>query len=143
MSKHAVEAYTEALAGEMERFDVQVSVIEPGNYRSEISNSNRKRAGKMDEAKKQSPYADAYRARIEGPSDRSEFKDPDEVAGALMHAMFDVHPKLRYLVVPNRGEATYTIGRHIQKLVELNEGHEHSFSREELIVMLDEAMAPE
>jgi NAD(P)-dependent dehydrogenase (short-subunit alcohol dehydrogenase family) len=34
MSKHAVEAYTDSLAGEMEKFDVQVSVVEPGNYAS-------------------------------------------------------------------------------------------------------------
>jgi short-subunit dehydrogenase len=32
MSKFAMEAYTDALAPEMERFDVHVSVIEPGNY---------------------------------------------------------------------------------------------------------------
>src|SRR5262249_13161878 len=36
MSKHAVEAFTDALAAEMARFDVKVSVIEPGNYQSDI-----------------------------------------------------------------------------------------------------------
>ena len=32
MSKHAVEAYGDALAGELGRFGVRVSLIEPGNY---------------------------------------------------------------------------------------------------------------
>jgi NAD(P)-dependent dehydrogenase (short-subunit alcohol dehydrogenase family) len=36
MSKHAVEAYGDALAGELGRFGVRVSLIEPGNYGTEI-----------------------------------------------------------------------------------------------------------
>ena len=39
MSKHAIEAYTEALSQELARFDVKVGVIEPGNYASEIGNT--------------------------------------------------------------------------------------------------------
>lgn len=140
MSKHAIEAYTDALAPEMERFDVQVSVIEPGNYRSEISKSGRKRMGGMNDAREKSPYADDYKRRLEGPADRSQYKDPDEVADAAMHALFDEHPKHRYLVVPNREEAAWTIGTAIHKMVQLNEGQEHSFSRDELVAMLDKAM---
>ena len=37
MSKHAVEAYNDTLALEMARFDVNVSAVEPGNYKSDIS----------------------------------------------------------------------------------------------------------
>ena len=36
MSKHAVEAFGDALAGELGRFGVRVSLIEPGNYGTEI-----------------------------------------------------------------------------------------------------------
>ena len=140
MTKHSIEAYTDALAPEMERFDVQVSVIEPGNYRSEISKSGRARMGGMDEAKEKSPYAEDYKRGLEGSADRSQYKDPDEVADAAMHALFDEHPKLRYMVVPNREEAGWTIGRAIQKVVQLNEAQEYSFSRNELIDMLDKAM---
>jgi len=39
MSKHALEAYNDTLAPEMARFDVGVSAIEPGNYKSDISMS--------------------------------------------------------------------------------------------------------
>ncbi len=140
MSKFALEAYTDALAPEMERFDVKVSVIEPGNYRSEISKTGRARAGGMDEAKEKSPYAKEYKARLEGSADRSQYKDPDEVADAAMHALFSENPKPRYMVVPNRDEASWTIGAAIQRMVQQNERQEHTFSREELITMLDKAM---
>jgi NAD(P)-dependent dehydrogenase (short-subunit alcohol dehydrogenase family) len=32
MTKHAMEAYGDALADEMKRFGVKVSLIEPGTY---------------------------------------------------------------------------------------------------------------
>ena len=39
MTKHAVEAYTDALAGEMRRVGVRVSAIEPGNFRTELAHN--------------------------------------------------------------------------------------------------------
>jgi NAD(P)-dependent dehydrogenase (short-subunit alcohol dehydrogenase family) len=142
MSKFAMEAYTDALAPEMERFDVQVSVIEPGNYKSDISKTGRARAGEMDDAKKKSPYAAEYAGRREGSADRSQYKNPDEVAAAAVHALFAEQPKRRYMVVPNQDEAGWTIGAAIRRMVQQNEKQEHAFTREELIGMLDEAMAP-
>ena len=38
-SKHAIEAYTDSLAGEMAQHGVSVSVVEPGNYKSRIRRS--------------------------------------------------------------------------------------------------------
>ena len=43
MSKHAVEAYTDALAAEMAPFGVEVGVVEPGNYKSQIMANRRER----------------------------------------------------------------------------------------------------
>lgn len=45
MSKHAIEAFADALAAEMAPVGVKVSVIEPGNYRSEIGATAAKRSG--------------------------------------------------------------------------------------------------
>ncbi|MBT8151859.1 MAG: SDR family NAD(P)-dependent oxidoreductase, partial [Gammaproteobacteria bacterium] len=42
MSKHAIEAYTDALAQEVARFGVSVHLIEPGNYASNIGNAAKK-----------------------------------------------------------------------------------------------------
>ncbi len=52
MSKHAIEAFTDSLAAEMERFDVKVSVIEPGNYKSKIALSAGARMTGKDYVKK-------------------------------------------------------------------------------------------
>jgi len=144
MSKHAIEAFADTLEKEMQRFEVEVSVIQPGNYRSEISKTIRARRGsELTEAQKQSPYADYYKGRMEGPADRSQYKDPDEVSAAIIHALFDANPKHRYMVVPNREEAGWTIGQTMQRLAQRNERQEHAFSREELIAMLDSAIAAE
>ena len=130
-------------APEMAQFDVQVSVIEPGNYRSEISKTSRTRTGELSDAQRASPYADYYQRRTQRTGDRSHHKDPDEVAEAALHALFDENPKHRYMVVPNREEAGWTIGTILQEMVQLNERQVHSFSRDEIIGMLDEAMAAE
>ena len=124
-------------------FGVKASVIQPGNYRSDISKSNRDRRGELTEAQKNSPYADIYKGRLEGPVDRAEYKEPDEVTAAIRHALFDPNPRIRYMVVPNTREADITIRRTLQRAAQRNEGQEHAFSREELIAMLDAAIAKE
>ena len=144
MSKHAIEAFSDTLALEMERFDVKASIIQPGNYKSDIVKTLKARTGELTEDQKNSPYfEDVYNDNFEGPLDRSQYKDPDEVTAAIRHAMFDPNPKLRYMVVPNRDEAAWTIGATIRRVAQRNERQEHAFSREELIEMLDEAIAAE
>ena len=141
MSKHAVEAFTDSLAQEMERFGVGVSVIEPGNYDSRIVESAWKRMRDKGYIDEDSPYAEDLKAFMEWPADRSIYKEPDEVADAAMHAMFSDEPLRRYMTVPNEDEARWAIGAMIQELVELNEWQAYSFTRDELIGMLDAALA--
>lgn len=140
MSKHAVEAFTDSLAAEMERFGVHVSVIEPGNYNSEIGESALARMEARGYLDEDSPYADDMRQRLERGGDRSMYKDPDEVADAALHAMSSDDPKRRYMTVPNEDEARWAIGTMVRELAELNDWQAYSFTREELIAMLDEAM---
>lgn len=124
MSKHAVEAFADSLAAEMQPQGVQVSVVEPGNYNSEIGQSAAKRSGV-----------------VTARADRSRYKTPDEVADAVSLALFEPEPKRRYLVVPNQYEGEITIRKAIQELVQLNEGHAYTYDREALVRMLDEALA--
>jgi NAD(P)-dependent dehydrogenase (short-subunit alcohol dehydrogenase family) len=124
MSKHAVEAFTDSLAVEMQRQGVVVNVVEPGNYSTEIGSSAAKRTGAT--------------TRL---TDRSKYKAPDEVAEAVTLALFEADPKRRYMVVPNQYEAEITIKKAIQELVQLNEGHAYTYDRENLMQMLDEALA--
>jgi len=141
MSKHGVEAYTDSLAREMQKFDVWVSVVEPGNYNSDISDTLRKRMERRGQSSEGSLFEEELKQRFDRPSDRSQYKEPDEVSAAFMHALFDENPKRRYMVVPNQREAEITIKKAIEELVQLNEGHEYSYDRDAMIAMLDEALA--
>lgn len=135
MSKHAVEAYSDALSAELARVNVKVSIIEPGRFRSKINQNAIERMGQGDE---NSLWAKERLAMVN--RDRSQDKDPSAVAKAVMHALFSDVPKKRYLVVPNRGSARYTIKAAMQKLVQLNTGQPYSLDRNTLVKMLDDSL---
>ena len=124
MSKHAIEAFTDSLAIQLEPQGVVVNVVEPGNYDSDIGKSAMKRVGKENRM-----------------ADRSKYKKPDEVAAAVELALFEATPKRRYMTVPEQREAEITIRKQIEQLVQLNEGHAYTYEREALVKMLDEALA--
>lgn len=140
-SKHWIEAFTDALADEMTALDVKVSVIEPGNYQSHIRRSSvlRRQAkveaagGKVTEEMKKM-YDDTAKREL-------SFKKPDEVSAAYMHALFDENPLRRYVVTPNKQEQLYTINTMINRLVELNQWGPHTYTRDQLVEMLDKATA--
>ena len=140
MSKHGVEAYTDALAGELADFDVTVGVVEPGNYKSQIVASMKERMVAAGYTPENSRYGDMLN-RFAGPDDRAQYPEPDDVANAVLHFMSSDTPKVRYLVVPNQGEAEITIRKAIQELVQLNQDHPFSYDRDALVRMLDEALA--
>ncbi len=75
------------------------------------------------------------------PTDRSQYKAPDDVAAAFLHAMTAETPKRRYMVVPNQREAEMTINAAIQKVVQLNHDQPFAYDRDELVAMLDAALA--
>ncbi len=141
MSKHAIEAYTDSLAREMADFDVMVSVVEPGNYKSDISKSLRRRMERNGQSADDSLFAAQIKRMLEGPADRAQHKDPDEVSAAVMDALFTDDPKLRYMVVPNEFEAQITITQIMREMVQLNEGQPYTYDREALIAIMDEVLA--
>jgi NAD(P)-dependent dehydrogenase (short-subunit alcohol dehydrogenase family) len=141
MTKHALEAYTDDLAAEMALFDVRVSAINPGNYNSRIGVKEAAALAKKPYAQPGSVYAKYIAEDIEYMSDRSMYKEPDEVTAAVMHALFDDAPKANYLVVPNAEEAEWTIRKIVEEMAELNADHEYSFSDEDLIQMVKDATA--
>ena len=139
MSKHGVEAYTDSLAAELARFNVQVAVVEPGNYKSQIVASMVKRMQAGGYSAEGSRYGSMLNI-ITGPLDRSQFKVPDDVALAALDFMTSDSPKRRYMVVPSQSEAEMTIRQAILELVQLNEGQQFTYSRDALVGMLDEAL---
>lgn len=124
MSKHAIEAFTDTLAEEMKPFGVGVSVIESSNRNTRIGRNILNRAGSM-------PWM----------PDFASYRDPGDVVDAVTLALFERKPKRRYLVVQNEREAQRTVGKQIEQLVQLNEGHRFTYDRSELIAMLDDALA--
>ena len=142
-SKHWIEAYTDGLATEMDPHGVTVSVVEPGNYKSNIRRSSVSRA--FDEMKAAgSEITDEMKAAYEATAKRElSYKEPDEVTDAFMHALFDDNPLRRYMVVPNEEEQKMTISTKVNELVQLNTWGPYSYSRDELIEMLDAALSPD
>ncbi|MDH4351994.1 MAG: SDR family NAD(P)-dependent oxidoreductase [Gemmatimonadota bacterium] len=139
MSKHGVEAFTDALAAELDRFDVAVAAVEPGNYKSQITASMVRRMQETGYSAEGSRYGSML-ALISGPLDRSQFAEPDAVALAALDFLSTDAPRRRYMVVPTRNEAEITIRQALRELVELNAGHRFSYSRDELVRMLDDAL---
>lgn len=124
MSKHAVEAYGDSLAVQMAPLGVQVSLIEPGNFDSDIGKSAAARTGVDNRL-----------------ADRSRYKKPIEVALAVEQALTEENPRRRYMVTPNQQEAEVTIRKQIEQLTQLNEGHAYTYDRDALVKMLDESLA--
>ena len=142
MSKHGMEAFADSLAAEMERFDVKVSIIEPGNFESKIGDTLVKRMKSSGFDSENSLYREDFdRMMAYMDADREPQADPIAVSKAAMHAMFDENPKRRYMVVPNQRQADITIRKAIEEVVQLNQGQEYSYGRDELVKMLEESMA--
>ena len=143
MSKHAMEAFVDSLAAEMAPAGVQVSLIEPGSYKSRIRRTTVARIASNIEASGGN-ISDEMKAQMKQTTDRElTLKEPDAVSDAAMHALFSESPQRRYMVVPDQFEAEITIRKIIEELVQFNEGHEFSYDRDQLVEMLDEALSPQ
>lgn len=141
MSKHAVEAYTDALGGELARVGIKVSAIEPGDYRSEMSRNVLRRMQERGQKSEGSLFEKELRGLTDALAAESKDPEPDDVAEATVAALFDPAPKVRYMVVPSQGQANATIRKQIRQLVQLNQAHKYSVSRDSLVAMLDRALA--
>ena len=142
MSKHAVEAFTDALAIELDKFDVKVSIVDPGGFRSDIGKNIYNRL------KKEGMHFNnsLYKKELEGNwalsgGDLSTFQDPEGVVAKVEHALFADNPERRYMVVNDAGLADSTMRAIIEHMVELNHNQPFSFDRDRLIKILDEELA--
>jgi NAD(P)-dependent dehydrogenase (short-subunit alcohol dehydrogenase family) len=133
MSKHAIEGLTDSLALQLAPRGVQVSVIEPGNYRGNIDKNMLARLPEDAQAK----VVKALGSKL----DVSQYPEPDDVALAVERALSESSPKRRYLVAPDQDIVERTIRKQIEQLVQLNEGQPHTYERAALIKMLDEALS--
>jgi len=86
---------------------VHVSVVEPGNYNSISARTRSRESARTRKLR--------IRRGNQVRADRSNFKEPDEVAMAVEQALLEPNPKRRYMVVPNQDEAEITIRKQIEQ----------------------------
>ena len=141
MSKHAVEAFGDALGAEMGRLGVRSSLVEPGNYRSDIGRNTMTQVEAALKRATGGPFEQPMRGMQAAMGRYDSYPEPDDVAKAVSHALFDPNPRVRYMVVPEARQAEVTIRKAIDEVVQLNAGHKFSYDRETLVKMLDSSLA--
>lgn len=142
-SKFATEGYTDSLVMELADTGVHVSIVEPGAYKSRIRDKYIARALVV-EGEDDFVIDDETRKYLTDFAASNEtMKDPLEVAKAVLHLMSSDAPKRRYMVTPNAEQAALTIRVALQRILQLNEDHPYSYSRDELVALLDELLDEE
>jgi NAD(P)-dependent dehydrogenase (short-subunit alcohol dehydrogenase family) len=95
-SKFALEGWTEALRFEMKPLGVQVVLVEPGSFETDIWDRNaRPAAGLLDPASPNAARAARWRSKIESEVHRA---DPQVVADLIARILDTPHPRLRYVI---------------------------------------------
>jgi NAD(P)-dependent dehydrogenase (short-subunit alcohol dehydrogenase family) len=139
-SKFAVEGYTDSLAMELASTAVHVGIVEPGTYKSQIRDKYVAEA-LTDEGEDGLVIDDETRKTLtDFAASNESMKDPLEVAQAVLHLMSSDAPKRRYMVTPNAEQAAVTLRIAMQRILQLNEGQPYSYSRDELVALLDELL---
>jgi NAD(P)-dependent dehydrogenase (short-subunit alcohol dehydrogenase family) len=141
MSKHAIEAFSDAFGAEMRQLGVHSALIEPGNYKSDIGRNTMAQVQAAQARAKGTPF-EAGMANMAAAMGRYDsYPEPDSVASAAIHALYDPSPRARYMVVPAANQGLVTVRKAMEEMVQLNAGHQFTLDREALIKMLDEMLA--
>ena len=141
MSKHAIEAYRRRAGRRAaRRFGVRVSLIEPGNYGTEIG---RNLLARMDTAiVKGSRFETQMRSTINSMSAFENNPPPDDVADAVLDAL---HERESAAALSRRARrepgARSPIRKLFDEIVQMNDGQKFRYDRDALVKMLDDALA--
>ncbi len=140
MSKHALEAFTDTLAIELARFDIKVSIIDPGGFNSDIGKNiyERLKTGGLDIS--QSLYRDEWENNwVLAGGDLSMMKGPEDIVARVEHALFACKPATTL----HGGGRCRTGGKDDEgpdSMLDPNENQVYSYDREGLIRLLDEEL---
>jgi NAD(P)-dependent dehydrogenase (short-subunit alcohol dehydrogenase family) len=94
-SKWALEAFSESLMYELRPFDIQVLLVQPGSYRTEIFYANRKYAKRFnDPDSRYYRYSAALKNYVDAHLNKNK-RDPDEVARLVARLVRHPHPPFR------------------------------------------------
>ena len=139
MRKHGIEAFSDALAAELSPFGVRVSLIEPGNYGTNIGRNMLARTDTS--AVRGSRFERQWRGALTTLGNFEQNPPPDAVADAALDALTSATPKHRYLVVPAANQATIVLRQLMDEIVQLNADQPYALDRDALVKLLDDALA--
>ena len=139
MSKHGIEAFSDALAAELFPFGVRVSLIEPGNYGTNIGRNMLARTDTS--AMRGSRFERQWRSALATLGRFEENPPPDAVADAALDALTSASARHRYLVVPVANQATIVLRQLMDEIVQRNGNQPYTLDRDALVKMLDDALA--
>ena len=141
MSKHAIEAFTDTLAYELGTVGVGVSAIEPGPFNSNAAASSCERRRQQGYNASQSLMPDLAAELAAVCDSTTQYPEPDPVADAVLHVLTSDDPKARYLAPSDPRQAEFIARSILKDLADLSSGQTYNYSRDELIGMLDDALA--
>jgi NAD(P)-dependent dehydrogenase (short-subunit alcohol dehydrogenase family) len=139
MTKFAMEAFTDSLAAEMAPLGVTVNIVEPGSFKTPIWQKMADQQLAQDSTG--GTVSAEARESAEGIVNFGTGQpEPDAVAAAVEQALFAESPKRRYMVTPDQEQALVTLQNAIRRVAELNQDQPFSYSRDELVKLLDQAL---
>ena len=141
MSKHALEAFSDALGHELGSVGVSVSAIEPGAFRSNAGASGCKRRNQQDHDPAKSLLPELAAQVAAACDDTTQYPEPDPVADVVLQALVSEAPQARYLAPSHPQQAEFMMRNLLKDLADLRSGPAYHYSREDLIALLDDALA--
>ncbi len=140
MTKFAIEALRDSLALEMAPLGVTVNIIEPGSFKTPIWRKVADR--QLEQASQGGAVSTEVQQSAEGIVSFGAGKpEPGAVAAAVEDALFAQSPKRRYMVTPDQEQAMVTLQAALRRVAELNHAQEFTYSRDDLVKMLDQALS--
>jgi NAD(P)-dependent dehydrogenase (short-subunit alcohol dehydrogenase family) len=95
-AKFALEGWTESLRYEVKPVGIQVAIVEPGAFETDIWTRNAKlSAGMSDAASPNAGRVEKWRARVQGQRQKA---DPQVVADLIARIVETPRPRLRYVI---------------------------------------------
>lgn len=141
MSKHAVEAFSDTLAYEFGTVGVSVSAIEPGPFQSRAVTSSCAHQRRQGYDPAQSRFPELAAEIAAACESQEQFPKPDSVAEVVQHVLEASNPKARYLAPSDPRQPEFVARSLIKEAVDLSNGQAYQLSRDELIALLDAALA--